>query len=962
LFDKSARFRIKVVMKSLKSLLVFGSLAAACLILGQFQIFASDNGGAIISPEPPIPLPPTNSLPTVSIVATDAEASEVPVNGVTNTATFTISRTGSTDAALSVFLNLGGTATFGVDYTAAPLLFPPQPASAGAAIVLPPVIGPEIVLPAGASNVQLTIWPINDDGAHPDVRRTGAESVVANLVQPIEIFPLAVFSPTNSTPPIVLTYNIDPGAHTATALILDNDPSTTNHPPFVELVSPGPDATLVVPTNVTINALAYDRDGTVQSVEFFVNSNSLGVVTGPVSNSVPTATAIATAISSFIYSTTWNATNAGTYTLTAKATDNSGATSVSDPVVVKVRAAPTNLPPVVAITSPDPNAGFTYPTNVVITASITDNSANLRYVEFFANDQLISVQPRSTNTVYSFTWANPDPGSYNLTVAAWDYLRASAVSTPVPITVNPPTAAPAGQLLNLNFGGGNKTGFAAAGLSTNDVWNVINGTSVTWSNLVMAPSNSSPITVELDNAGGQGANNSGDAMYDSYVFPKNNTAISRPISVTLQNVPFGKYDVYLYGHADALPGLENDSVFQLTSGGQNFGPLGTISSSGWQATDPWQEGIQYIAFRDVMVGLDGAMQIQVLAGLNGQTTTDPRHAAVLNGLQLLSKDPTASNAPPTISLVAPTNGSVFPALTSLVLTADAEDTDGVVSRVDFFEGTSWLGGKKLIGSVNGSSSSNLISITWSNVLSGRYTITARATDDGGKTAVSAPIKITVSETNSLPVVNVVATDRYAVEPSSNAVVNTGTFTVSRNGDLANPLTVFYGVSGTASNGVDYVSLPGSVTIPAGTNVVAITVTPLADNDTNDFGTVILTLVPSPVASPAATYSVGNHFRDVVYILDGVVIDPPLPPGSSSNGGVPESVGALPKTFAATVDGDGSGHLSVGGNNGDLVVVEVSSDLSNWTYLTHGFIVDGGFEIVDPNATGDRGRFYRSVRP
>jgi beta-xylosidase len=53
---------------------------------------------------------------------------------------------------------------------------------------------------------------------------------------------------------------------------------------------------------------------------------------------------------------------------------------------------------------------------------------------------------------------------------------------------------------------------------------------------------------------------------------------------------------------------------------------------------------------------------------------------------------------------------------------------------------------------------------------------------------------------------------------------------------------------------------------------------------------------------------------------------------------------------------------VAGSEGDFVVVEVSSDLKSWTYLAHGLIVGGQLQFVDPNATGDLGRFYRSRRP
>ena len=44
---------------------------------------------------------------------------------------------------------------------------------------------------------------------------------------------------------------------------------------------------------------------------------------------------------------------------------------------------------------------------------------------------------------------------------------------------------------------------------------------------------------------------------------------------------------------------------------------------------------------------------------------------------------------------------------------------------------------------------------------------------------------------------------------------TATFTVRRQGETNDGLTVPYGIGGTASNGVDYAAIPGFVTIPSG---------------------------------------------------------------------------------------------------------------------------------------------------
>jgi uncharacterized protein (DUF1800 family) len=54
-------------------------------------------------------------------------------------------------------------------------------------------------------------------------------------------------------------------------------------------------------------------------------------------------------------------------------------------------------------------------------------------------------------------------------------------------------------------------------------------------------------------------------------------------------------------------------------------------------------------------------------------------------------------------------------------------------------------------------------------------------------------------------------------------------TFSRTGSTASPLTVYYTVGGTAINGSDYATLPGSVTIPAGSSSATVAVNALSTN-------------------------------------------------------------------------------------------------------------------------------------
>ena len=90
-------------------------------------------------------------------------------------------------------------------------------------------------------------------------------------------------------------------------------------PPTVHIYTPTNHSVFIAPANIFIGAEAGDKDGYVATVEFFENGISLGVKT----NNPLAANAINPF---FIY---WTNVPIGAYDLTALATDNKGATTLS---------------------------------------------------------------------------------------------------------------------------------------------------------------------------------------------------------------------------------------------------------------------------------------------------------------------------------------------------------------------------------------------------------------------------------------------------------------------------------------------------------------------------------------------------------------------------------------------------------------------------------------------------------
>jgi pectate lyase len=96
-----------------------------------------------------------------------------------------------------------------------------------------------------------------------------------------------------------------------------------------------------------------------------------------------------------------------------------------------------------------------------------------------------------------------------------------------------------------------------------------------------------------------------------------------------------------------------------------------------------------------------------------------------------------TNKVPTVSITSPANNATYAAPASIVINANATDSDGTISKVEFFNGNTLLN----------SDASSAYSYTWTNVAAGTYTINAIATDNQGATA-TASITVVVTGGNS----------------------------------------------------------------------------------------------------------------------------------------------------------------------------------------------------------------------
>ncbi|QCR21029.1 Ig-like domain-containing protein [Pontibacter sp. SGAir0037] len=121
------------------------------------------------------------------------------------------------------------------------------------------------------------------------------------------------------------------------------------------------------------------------------------------------------------------------------------------------------------------------------------------------------------------------------------------------------------------------------------------------------------------------------------------------------------------------------------------------------------------------------------------------------------------NTAPTVSITSPTASADFTTPANVVINANAADADGMVYKVDFYNGSTLLG----------SDFTSPYSFTWANVAAGTYTITARVTDNGKLTTTSEPVTFVVKD-------NTITADKYGVFTEQAAITQKATLGVDAN--------------------------------------------------------------------------------------------------------------------------------------------------------------------------------------
>jgi YD repeat-containing protein len=231
---------------------------------------------------------------------------------------------------------------------------------------------------------------------------------------------------TDTTSPYNTSWNtttVTNGAHTLSAVARDAAGNTTTSTVNITVANPdvtAPSAAVTAPTGpvsgvVNLSANAADNVG-VTGVQFFVNGTAVGAEdsTSP-------------------YSAAWNTTTVanGTYTVTARARDAAGNTTLSAPVTVTV-ANPDVTAPSVSLTGLA--NGATVSGSVPLSASASDN-IGVTQVQFFVDNSTTALATDTTSP-YTASWdtTTATNGAHTLRAVARDAAGNTTTST-VNVTV-----------------------------------------------------------------------------------------------------------------------------------------------------------------------------------------------------------------------------------------------------------------------------------------------------------------------------------------------------------------------------------------------------------------------------------------------------------------------------------------------------------------------------------------------
>ncbi|MEO5699092.1 MAG: Ig-like domain-containing protein [Casimicrobiaceae bacterium] len=498
-------------------------------------------------------------------------------------------------------------------------------------------------------------------------------------------------------------------------------------PPQVRLLTPARMMTFVAPAAPVLAAIAsYPTDpppASILRVDFFDGDVLLGTVAS-------------TNAANGGYAFVWANAPIGPHAITARAIDSLGAVASSASVMLHViapREAPT-----VSLTAPASGTTMGSGTTVQLAASATSAQGTIQRVEFVAGEAVVAT---AFTPPFVATWVNPPPGEYAMTARAFDELGNAASSANARVQVLSAPRAAAVVLITPASGTAQIAGTplileaSALGLDSaiqrveffNGSTQVGSANSAPFRYIWASP----PVgTLTLRAKAYDGANSS---------------AVSAPVSIT--SAPSTLPSVSLTSPGAGSVFISPDPIDLVATATRVGGAIGKVEFFDGATLIATRTSTPFaFAWSGAAVGTH-TLTAKATDSLGASATSAPVSISVI------------ANRKPTVALSSPPLGSVFVAGQSIPLAATASDPDGSVVKVEFLNGSTVLG----------ASTTPPYSLAWTTAPAGSLTITARATDNRGATAVSAARTVQVV-TDAAASVGIVAPSSHAAFAQGQPIV------------------------------------------------------------------------------------------------------------------------------------------------------------------------------------------------
>ncbi|MBN2484597.1 MAG: T9SS type A sorting domain-containing protein [Bacteroidales bacterium] len=472
-------------------------------------------------------------------------------------------------------------------------------------------------------------------------------------------------------------------------------------PPVISISNPVT-GEVFFPNDLVILAANASDDGSIDSVEFYVNNIKV--------NTDPTAP----------YEYSWTAL-LGNATITAKAYDNDGLSTTSNPVEILVK---NPVLPTINISSPANGATIVAGSIINIQASATDEDGSIDSVVFYVNNNRIGID---ITEPYQIEYIPDVIGTYSIIAVAKDNdgLSGSDTITVYANNIIPPVisiTSPVEGAVFLNYDPVSITANATDDGTIDSVEFYINDLKVntdyihpyqfTWTAALGNPS----ITAKAyDN---EGANTTSLPVT---ILVKNAVAPVINIETPEAGATFIAGDTIIISGSSSDADGTIDSV-ELYIDGQK---LAVTTESSFSFT--W-------------IGVTGDHTIRVIATDNDQ----------LSMPDLIDIDVVA-NIAPSITLLSPADGAEIIYGNAVTIEANANDVDGSVAFVKFY----------ISNSLHYTDSLAPYSFSW-QADTGSFVIKAVATDNRGFAGAADSVSVSVIDVNIAPEVSILTPENNAV--------------------------------------------------------------------------------------------------------------------------------------------------------------------------------------------------------